>query len=99
MYFAIYCLDRPDALDIRLRTRDTHRAYLHRPDLPVKLKLAGPLLGADGKTMLGSLIVVDADNLSTVEAFCANDPYRKAGLVGSVSIRPWNWTAGNPDLE
>jgi uncharacterized protein len=99
MYFVIYMLDRPDALDTRLGTRAAHRDYLRRADSPVRLKVAGPLLGPDAKTMVGSLIVVDADSLATVEAFSANDPYRKAGLIDSVSITPWNWTTGNPDLE
>jgi uncharacterized protein len=98
MYFVIYALDRPNALDIRLRTRAAHRDYLRQPNLPVKLKVAGPLLGLDEETMVGSLIVVEAESFEKVEAFSANDPYRKAGLVGSVSIRPWNWTTGNPDL-
>jgi uncharacterized protein YciI len=97
MYFAIYALDRPGAADVRLATRDKHRAYLHGKDLPVSLKLAGPLLDTDGKTMVGSLIIVEADKLETVEAFSEQDPYRLAGLVGSVTIRPWNWTTGNPD--
>ncbi|AEG51625.1 YCII-related protein [Sphingobium chlorophenolicum L-1] len=98
MYFAIYALDKPDMLDVRMKTRAAHREYLHSPDAPVRLMLGGPMLADDGETMVGSLIVVEADSIEKVEAFSANDPYRLAGLVGSVSIRPWNWTAGNPDL-
>ena len=99
MYFVIYALDRPDAQELRVKTRPVHRDYLRRPDSPVKLKLAGPLLGLDGETMVGSMIIVEADSLPTVEAFCKDDPYRKAGVVGSYTIRQWNWTTGNPDLS
>ncbi len=99
MHFVIYALDRPGAPDLRLKTRAAHRDYLHRGDSPVRIKVAGPLLDTDGTTMVGSLIVVEAERIEEVEAFSAQDPYRLAGLVGSVAIRPWNWTTGNPDQE
>jgi uncharacterized protein YciI len=96
MYFVIHALDRPDALELRLKTRSAHREYLHRSDSAVRLLLAGPLLAADGETMVGSLIVVEAHSLADVEVFAAGDPYRLAGVVGSVRIQPWNWTTGKP---
>jgi uncharacterized protein YciI len=98
MYYTIYALDRPDAGDLRVRTRTVHREYLHNPDLPVRLILAGPLLDDDGETMVGSLIVVEAPSREAVEAFSGADPYRTVGLIGSVVIRPWNWNTGNPDM-
>src|SRR3546814_20847566 len=92
MYYIIYALDRPDAGDLRIKTRAAHREYLHRPDLPVRLVLAGPLLADDAVTIIGSVIVVAADSRSQVEAFSAADPYRPAdrksggeGTSGSVS--------------
>src|SRR3546814_9384383 len=85
MYYIIYALDRPDAGDLRIKTRAAHREYLHRPDLPVRLVLAGPLLADDAVTLIGSVIVVAADSRSQVEAFSAADPYWHAGLVGSRS--------------
>src|SRR3546814_12405981 len=99
MYYIIYALDRPDAGDLRIKTRAAHREYLHRPDLPVRLVLAGPLLADDAVTIIGSVIVVAADSRSPVEAFSAADPSRQAGLVGSVRIGLWTWTTGNPALE
>src|SRR5215813_3458967 len=98
MYFVIYALDRPDAQELRARTRAAHREYWRRNDSPVRLRLTGPLMDSDGKNAVGSLIVVQADNLAVVEQCAAQDPYRLAGLVGSVRIHVWNWTAGNPDL-
>src|SRR3546814_6429207 len=89
----------PDSNDLRIKTRAANREYLHRPDLPVRLVLAGRLLDDDAVTIIGSVIVVAADSRSQVEAFSAADPYRHAGLVGSVRIELWNWTTGNPELE
>src|SRR3546814_20287623 len=95
MYYIIYALDRPDAGDLRIKTRAAHREYLHRPDLPVRLVLAGPLLADDAVTIIGPVIVVAADSRSQVEAFSAADPYRHAGLVGSVGRELWNWSTGD----
>jgi len=97
MYFAIYALDRLNALELRLATRESHRAYLHAKHGEIRLMLAGPLLAADGKTMIGSLIVIEARSLDDATAFAAGDPYRTANLSASVDIRPWNWTTGNPE--
>jgi uncharacterized protein YciI len=97
MYFVITALDRPGSIDLRLKTRDAHREYLHGEHAQIQLKLAGPLLAEDGKTMIGSLIVVEAADRETVEAFSASDPYRKADLFSSVSVLQWQWNTGRPD--
>src|SRR3546814_1076970 len=68
MYYIIYALDRPDAGDLRIKTRAAHREYLHRPDLPVRLVLAGPLLADDAVTIIGPVIVVAADSRSQVRS-------------------------------
>ena len=42
MQFAIYCLDKPDALDLRMATRNAHLAYMDTK--PIDIVFAGPLL-------------------------------------------------------
>src|SRR3546814_19330450 len=98
MYYIIYALDRPDAGDLRIKTRAAHREYLHRPDLPVRQVLAGPLLADDSVTLIGPVIVVPPHNRSQVEAFSAAHPYQQAGLVGTVRTELWNRTNVNPEL-
>jgi uncharacterized protein YciI len=97
MYFAIVAIDRPGVGDLRTRTRPAHREYLHEPHPGVTYRLGGPLLAPDGATMIGSLLVIEAQNLATAELFAAGDPYRKADLFAEVSVRPWDWGSGNPD--
>ncbi|WP_233855411.1 YciI family protein [Paraburkholderia sp. HD33-4] len=97
MYFAIVAIDRPGASDVRTKTRPAHREYLSAPNPGVAYRLGGPLLAPDGTTMIGSLLVIEAQDLSTAERFAANDPYRKADLFAEVSVRPWDWGTGNPD--
>lgn len=85
MLFAVTCLDKPDSLALRLANRDAHLAFAK--DQP--LIIGGPLLSDDGQTMVGSLLVVDAPDRTALDAILAADPYAKAGLFASVTIRPY----------
>jgi uncharacterized protein YciI len=98
MLYALICTDKPNSLAIRKAKRPEHVAYLK--SLGDTLKLAGPFTEADGETMNGSLIVVEAASLQAAKEIAAGDPYAKTGLFTSVEIRPWIWTLnkpGNPD--
>jgi hypothetical protein len=90
MYFHIVCKDKPDSTDLRMATRDAHLAYLK--GFSDKLYLAGPTIADDGKTVTGSVIIVDVADKTAAEAFCADDPYAKAGLFESVTISPFRKT-------
>jgi uncharacterized protein len=94
MLFAILCNDKPASLQLRLDTRTAHLDYLN--SLGDSLKFAGPFLDDEAKPN-GSLVVVEASDLSAANRIAANDPYAKAGLFASVDIRPWNWAIKNPD--
>jgi len=87
MPYILECLDKPGHLDLRLKVRPDHLAYLE--DRIAQVIVAGPILAEDGTTPVGSLLIVDAPDRAAAEAFAAADPYVKAGLFGQVSIRPW----------
>jgi uncharacterized protein YciI len=89
--FTLICFDKPNALDLRMATRDAHLAYV-RENLAM-VKLAGPMLDADDG-MAGSLFVIEATDRAAVEAFNAADPYQKAGVFGQVEIRGFRATIG-----
>lgn len=90
MLFALICVDKPGALEIRKANREAHLAYLR--ESPVVF--AGPFLAADGETMDGSLIVLDMASREAVEAWRDADPYGRAGLFESVTIRGWKRAIG-----
>ena len=94
MLYALICTDKPNSLAIRKAKRPEHVAYLK--SLGDTLKLAGPFTEADGETMNGSLVVIEAASLQAAKEIGAGDPYAKAGLFASVKIRPWIWTLNNP---
>lgn len=87
MFFALRCLDKPDGLALRQQTRPDHLAHLDR-NLDHVLS-AGALLGEDGASPIGSLLIVDFDDRAAVDRFLADDPYTKAGLFATVEVTPW----------
>ncbi|WP_019994797.1 YciI-like protein [Aureimonas ureilytica] len=94
MLFALLCEDRADAGSLRAETRPAHLEHLKA--LGSTLRFAGPFLGADEKPN-GSLLVVEAESLEAARALADADPYAKAGLFASVTVRRWNWTVNNPE--
>ena len=89
--FAIVCRDKPGALETRLAVRPKHLEYLAQSKV---LKLAGALLGDDGNPV-GSILIVEADDISAAQAQADNDPYTKADIFESVEINPWRLAVGS----
>ena len=94
MLFVATCIDKPGALPVRLENRPAHLAYLGY--LGDRVKAAGALLSPDGQSPIGSMIVFDAETRAEVDGCLADDPYTKAGLFGSVDVKPWRQGVGRP---
>lgn len=89
--FVLTCIDKPDALSLRLATREAHLAWIGgRMD---QMKLGGPFLD-EADDMAGSLMIVEAADLAAAKTFSAEDPYTRAGLWDRVDIRPFRTTIG-----
>jgi uncharacterized protein YciI len=86
MLFVVLTTDKPGGLALRMATRPTHLEYL-RANI-ARLIQAGPHLTEDAKPA-GTLLVIEAKDRQDAENFVANDPYSKAGLFDSVTIRPY----------
>lgn len=91
MLYAIICIDKPGALQIRLDNREAHLAHIDGSNGAIVQ--AGPFLDAQDK-MCGSLLIFEADDVAAAEAWAAEDPYAKAGLFESVAVRPWKRVVG-----
>jgi len=57
MLYAIHLLDKHGTADIRAQVRPAHKAHLST--VADRVAFAGPLLADDGKTAVGSLLVID----------------------------------------
>jgi uncharacterized protein YciI len=87
MHYVIHCLDHAGAVQKRLDHYEAHKAYLGAAAM--KTVISGPLMADDEVTMIGSCFVVEAASLAEVQAFNQADPFNKAGLWASISIRPF----------
>jgi uncharacterized protein YciI len=89
--FVLHCLDKPNALAVRMGAREAHLAYVGgKRDI---VKLGGPMLDDNGD-MAGSLLVLDVPDKAAAEAFSAEDPYTKADLWQRVDIKALRATLG-----
>lgn len=91
--FVLMCLDKPDALELRMATRERHLAYVG--DNAEKVKVAGPMFDDTGQ-MAGSFFILDVADKAAAEAFNAADPYTQAGVFGTITLRPFKATFGQP---
>jgi len=87
MLYVIIGVDKPGSRELRRINRPDHLAYLEQH--AERLFAAGPLLGDDGDTVVGSLIVIDCPDREAAEQFSRADPYRIVGLFESADIKAW----------
>jgi len=85
MLYVLICEDKPDSAELRKAVRNDHLAYLQDFDV----RFAGPMLDADETGMIGSIIVIEAPHRAAAQAFADGDPYGRAGLFASVTLRPF----------
>ena len=90
MRVALICIDKPNALQIRLDTRAAHLAHIAATGV---VELAGPFLNQEGQ-MTGSLIILTVDSLAEAQNWAMLDPYSVAGLFETVTITEWKKVVG-----
>lgn len=91
MHFAVFNEDKPDHTQLRADTRAAHLEYMAGFDV----RVGGPIHDAEGN-MIGSCIILEAEDLAAAEAFVENDPYNRAGLFARTRVAPFTpgvWSA------
>lgn len=86
MLIMMVCMDKPGHVDLRLKTRPEHLAWIEGSG--IDLVSAGPIMADDGETPIGSLILANFETLEAARTFQKTDPYTKVGLFGNVTIQP-----------
>ena len=92
MHFALVAYDRPNSVARRLEIRPEHLKHLDA--LGDQLVLAGPFLNDAGEG-IGSIVVIDAENLEEARMLFGRDPFMTQGLFDSVTIKPWKLSINN----
>ncbi|MCA0929646.1 YciI family protein [Ruegeria profundi] len=89
MLIALIAKDKDGALQTRKDNRADHLAYIEQTGV---VSQAGPLL--DGDAMIGSLVILEVEDMTAAQTWADNDPYAKAGLFKSVELIPWKKVIG-----
>jgi uncharacterized protein len=87
MHFVIYCMDDPETPNASDAHLPEHRVHL--ASAPVKLLVAGPLTAVEGQKRIGSMLLVEGNNISEVRAFVERDPYFVHRVWKDVQIHPF----------
>lgn len=97
MYFVIFGSDKPGIGQQRRDALDDLASYLRdRPGHPdVTVHCAGPTLDEAG-AINGTLVIIEAPSLEAAQAFMADHPLQKMGLLDDVSVRQLDWKTGCP---
>lgn len=85
VYFHVYCLDAPGAAAIRAANASAHRDYIQAHKHLIYV--GGPLMADEDETRVGSYMMLKMASREEVQAFLANEPYSKAGVFETISIR------------
>jgi uncharacterized protein YciI len=89
-YYVIFAMDRPGGLELRMKTREAHLAFIKKQ---IGVKLAGPVMRSEDGAMCGSMLIVHGSR-QDVDAMCAADPYFVSGLFDSTRVQEWKWVIG-----
>tara|TARA_R110002012_G_scaffold319664_1_gene540947 strand:- start:727 stop:999 length:273 start_codon:yes stop_codon:yes gene_type:complete len=90
MLVALIARDKPGALDTRMANRAAHLDYVEKSGIVMH---AGPMLDDDGQ-MIGSLLILEVDDMEKAMQWAAGDPYSKAGLFHDVELIQWKKVIG-----
>ena len=95
MLFVFHILDKPGTSEQRLALRPAQ--YEHLGKVEDSMVTGGPLLAADGETMIGSLLVIDFEDRKAAQAWLDEAPFTTGGVFGEASIQPYkqNWPRKN----
>lgn len=94
MLYAIISEDVDNSLPLRKQTRSAHLDRVEILKSEGRLVLAGPHPAVDSDDpgdagFTGSLIVAEFASLVAAQSWAGDDPYLKAGVYQSVTVKPF----------
>ncbi len=94
MWYAVISEDNEDSLAKRMSARPEHLARLQALLADGRLLVAGPHPAIDAQDpgpagFTGSLVIADFPTLEAAQAWADEDPYLRAGVYSSVTVKPF----------
>lgn len=88
MLFVAICVDKPNHLELRKRTRESHLEYM--ASLGDALKFGGRIMSGPDETPSGSILFLEADSKEAISEILDKDPYNQVGLFEHSAIEPFH---------
>jgi uncharacterized protein len=86
MHFAVQCILAENTDEKRVALRPTHLRFMEKNKN--RIFCGGPTVGLDGQ-LETMLIILEAVDLESAEAFIQAEPYNQSGVFKQVTIREW----------
>lgn len=91
--YLIVCRDAAGAVEKRTRLLDAHLRYV--VSIEPRYRIAGVILAADQKSVVGSAAVVQALDPADARRVMTDDPYYPAGVWAEIEVMPYLVAFGN----
>lgn len=97
MLWVINCVAKPNIQATREQASVAHKDYLDAKMDEGVVVLTGSSVGADSKSRIGSIYIVNFGTYAEAKAFYESEPFAKAGVYASVTITGVKRNRWNPD--
>lgn len=84
-----HALDKPDISAVRKQNTPANLAYLEEHGNLVISR--GPLLEENGENQIGSVFLLDIENMDAARQFRDNMPFTKCGLYREITFHRWRF--------
>lgn len=89
MQAMFYGLDQPGGQALRETFRAAHEAYLDAH--ADRIMTRGPLVADDGKTPVGSVLLLDVPNMDAARTFMEKEPFYSHGVYKESVLHRWRF--------
>ena len=93
MLVSIYCKDASGSAGPRQDKLAEH--LQHVETIKDRIKVAGPIMGADGEQPVASLRVVEVKSLDEATRMLHADPYYQAGVWQEINVQEFKGVVGS----
>ena len=93
MLVSVYCKDARGGAEARQNKLKEHLAHI--VTIEDRIKVAGPIVGADGEGPVASLLIFDVESVDEATRMLHDDPYYQAGVWQEVNIQEFKGVVGS----
>jgi uncharacterized protein len=101
MLFIVFGYDDPEKSHLRYENYELHKRHISgAKEFGVNILVGGPLVKEDdSEAMIGSFLLAEAEDKSTIEKLFSADPFKRLQLWKEIRIERFEHRSGSADLK